>query len=291
MTFKFLVWVGVGENYIVRFYPRGRESVVHQEPDLLGRCQELGLPVPAVLADSRTGPAARLDYIVYARIEGHMLSQRLAYLNESRQRRLADELTSALVNLERVRFEGRGELVSSAAADHRSWVEFVRESSRSGLSALRKHRLLDESLIEQIVSLLNATDRFRIPDDNCLVWGDINFTNILVDSSGHLTGLVDFESCLSGDPTATIGYCFAAHGNQPFCAMMVDRWSDRIGRAQRDLVLFYAIVRSLRLARYAHRALPTGRSRDPLCEIFPGLQLAIRKLATCLESGSLREEE
>jgi len=277
MTFKYLVETVDDERFIVRFYPLGREGVVNCEPDLLAHCRRSGLPVPVVLADARTGPKATLAYVVYRMIEGTNLSEALPGLTSQQASVLASELATCLLELRRIELHGYGELITGATAAGTSWRAFVKRSFETGIDALQQSRLIDSASLVRLREFLKCD----VDSQSCqLVWGDISFANIIVDSTGHLAGLIDFESSLSGDPLATLGYCFACHGNHPFWETRIQRWPQALDDTERERILFYALLRGLRLAPYLDRPSPTGQPRDPLFEIFPGFELAIETLTT-----------
>jgi aminoglycoside phosphotransferase (APT) family kinase protein len=278
MTFKCLVETVNEEHFIVRFYPPGREAVLLCEPDLLARCHRSGLPVPLVIGDARTGPKAALAYVAYRMIEGTTLSEALPHLTAVQQQVLASELARCLFELRQIELHGYGELVTGDRADDVSWRAFLKRSFDEGMESLEQTRLIDSASLLRLRELVNRT-HYDIDWQSCqLVWGDISFANIIIDSSGHLAGLIDFESSLSGDPLAALGYCFACHGNHPFWEALVHRWPQALDAAAQERILMYAILRGLRLALYLDRPLPTGHPRDALFEIFPGMKLAIETL-------------
>lgn len=278
MTFKCRVQTERGDDVMVRFYPAGRSSVVHQEPDLLIRCQEAGLPVPKLLGDSRTGPPAPFSYLVYFRISGETLADRLPLLDDKQCQCLAADLTKHLHRLQEVKLQGAGELVSGTAGHDTAWSTFVEHSMNVGLESIRQHALLAPSLLSTLERAVRAGPPAAASVTGRLVWGDINFENILVTKQGAVAGLIDFEGCLSGDPVATLGYCQAVHGPEPFFHMLLRAWSDAESNLDHAQVAWYTLLRALRLARYAHLALPTGRPRDPLIQIVPGIVSAINIL-------------
>jgi aminoglycoside phosphotransferase (APT) family kinase protein len=277
MTFKCRVRTERGDDIMVRFYPSGRSSVVHYEPDLLVRCRQAGLPVPVTIGDSRTGPPAPLNYVAYFRIEGETLADRLPTLDQLQRQHLAADLASHLYHLQELTFKGAGDLESGTAGSDASWETFVRHSMYVGLDAIREHALLEPSLGSALERVVRAGPPASSRMTDRLVWGDINFENILVTERATVAGLIDFEGCLSGDPLATLGYCQAVHGPDPFFSMLLRAWPS--SRTARDAsVAWYALLRVLRLARYAHLALPTGLPRDPLIRIMPGIASAISTL-------------
>ncbi|MCV2420237.1 phosphotransferase family protein [Paucibacter sp. DJ2R-2] len=275
MTFKCRVMTAGGHDVMVRFYPPGRTSLVHQEPDLLRLCSDLGMPVPRPIGDSRTGPPAPLAYVAYPRIAGVTLAQRLPHLDERQRRLLAEDLARHLAGLQQLGFSGAGELISATEALDEEWGVFVDRCMHQGLDAVREHSLLSPQLIGALESVVLPGAPEPAVVTGRLVWGDINFENVLVADNATVAALIDFEGCLSGDPLATLGYCQAVHGPSPFFRLLLDASPGAEPGRQRAGIAWYAVLRAMRLARYAHLALPTGRPRDPLIRILPGLEEAV----------------
>lgn len=282
MTFKCRVLTEQRDDVIVRFYPAGRASVVNQEPDLLARCLRAGITVPAPIGDSRSGPPAPLEYVAYRRIAGSTLREALIKCGREQLHHLAQDLGRHLFAMRNLVFEGAGELTSSrtaqVAADD-GWATFVEHSLSIGLNAVRQHRLLAEPLANDLSRVIQRGLLLNGRESRRLVWGDFNFGNILVGPDMRVAGLIDFEGCLSGDPLATLGYGYAMHGTDPFFDLLLGAWRPALSDEDRDLLALYAILRAMRLARYAHLPLPTGRPRDALIDIVPGLVPAVLRLA------------
>lgn len=278
MTFKCRVRTAEGEDLIVRFYPNGRSAVVNHEPDLLARCRQLGFAVPQPVADSRSGPPSPLAYLVYRRIEGRTLDEHLADWREQQQPLLAQELAMQLHRMQTLDFEGAGELVSARRARDTDWQAFASRSFHTGLDAIETHALLPLPLRSALRSLPPLAPSSTAKHAHQLIWGDFNFGNILVAEDGSLAGLIDFEGCLSGDPIATLGYGFATHGQHNFFDQLLAAWPEALDQDALDAVAWYAVLRAMRIAIYAHLPLPTGRPRDPLLDILPGLLPAMHRL-------------
>jgi aminoglycoside phosphotransferase (APT) family kinase protein len=278
MTHKYEVLPESLEPCIVRFYPSDRSFVVNYEPDVVRRCSAAGLPVPQVLADSRTGPEAKLQYMLYRMIRGETLAERLASLGAMDLSNFCRELAGCLYQLQDIGFSEFGDLRDARNGSSVSWDSFVRESFSEGLSAITQHHLLDDATVGDLRAIAPCFDMVVAPQQSEFVWGDINSQNILVDDAGRLAGLIDFEGVLAGDSLATMGYCYAAHGNQTWFASLMRMCVEPLDRHQMRRIFIYAILRTMRVARFAHRPLPTGLARAPLSEVFPGFRLSISEL-------------
>lgn len=278
MNFKCHVETERGHNVIVRCYPLSRSHLIDQEPDLLLRCKYAKLPVPQLIGDSRSGPEAPFEYMVYHRINGDTLADALPKLSHELRCVLAEDLASHLNKLQRVSFDGWGELASGSVATSSSWRSFVEGSIDLGLRAIKSQKLLEPSLTRKI-ELATSSKRLQLPIlPQQLIWGDINFENILVSGDGRVAGLIDFEGCLSGDHLATLGYAAAVHGTHSFFNQLRMSWITPISEDDSNLIDWYTLLRVMRLAPFAHLPLPTGRLRDKLVDIFPGVVPAIQRI-------------
>ncbi len=274
MTHKFIVEAST-QKYIVRFYPADRSFVVDYEPDTLRRLRISGLPVPEVLADSRTGPPALLGYMLYPMIPGMTLAERLASATPFLPDRCCERLVQCLSQLGRIHFEGAGELVTALKGGATTWRVFVRESYMEGLKAIENHGFLTTDTVQSLKSIAYFCDYISDGSTSDFIWGDPTAQNILVNEHGDLAGLIDFESVLAGDPLATLGNLYAAHSHDVFFQAVIDLWPQPLQGDPWRRVLFYAILRTMRVAKFAHLPLPTGKPRAPLAEIFPNFLRAI----------------
>ena len=279
MTWKFVVTDAGGSEYILRIYPAGRSDIVDVEPDVLRRCRRAGLCVAEVIADSRSGPHAEFSYIVYRRIPGKRLTLVLESLALRAKNHLAGEITQQLAMLDGLEMTGYGELHDCFHGKALAWNEFIDEAFRHGSEALHRNSLLPGSLLKRIAVLENRTGDFMPDMAPRLVWADINTDNILVDDEGGLTGLIDFESCLSGDGLLTLGYCAALYGRSGLAELLVSAYPKPIGPSELVLIDWYTVVRLLRIAPYhASGRLPTGHAFAPLLSTFAGFESALRRL-------------
>ncbi|MFN0021475.1 MAG: phosphotransferase family protein [Pirellulaceae bacterium] len=275
MTHKFVVRLAEGHRYIVRFYPQARSFVVDYEPDLLRRCGEAGIPVPRVVVDSRTGPPAALAYVAYRMVPGVNLEGRLEFLDRSQRQAIARQLVECFTRMSTLSFEGYGELRDGYHAHCSTWKSFVHDAYHEGLAAVQKGNLLEQDLVAKLVDIGRQLDRFSTSDSRTLLWGDVRPQNILVDAGDRFACLLDFEGCLAGDPLLSLGFGYAALGDQPFFADCAEYWPGKIDWQQ---LYFYSVLRLLRIAKYAHMPLPTGRSREGLREVLPGFKSALDAL-------------
>lgn len=276
MTHKFATRLPNGERYIVRFYPPSRSHVVDYEPDLLRRCCEAGVGTPQVVIDSRSGPPAEMQYVIYRMIEGTPLVDRLSALSAEALRRLALDLVARLEILARIPVLGYGDLIAVDRARFDSLDEFCALSFREGLKAVAEKRLWSRETAETVQAIARINPPMR-QDSPALTWGDISVENILIDSNNEITGLVDFEGVIAAHPLLNLGYAYARYFPSAFWDALVEAWP-KPPPDQWRWVYFYSVLRAVRLAPFAGEPLPTGHPRAAIESLLPGFRLAMNLL-------------
>jgi Ser/Thr protein kinase RdoA (MazF antagonist) len=273
-----------GERFILRFYPPGREAVIDYEPDLLQRSAEVGLPVPDVVIDARFGPRSPWPYLVYRRLEGSTLGDCWSELDATARRRAARELAAALELLHTLAIEGWGELVTAWHARESSWEQFVCGAIDEGVVVARDSRALSPDLLVAIVSIRAGLGSIAPPERSGVVWADVSPDNVLIDRDGGLAGLLDFESCVGGELCTNLGYCLAAQMGTGFYEALRDAWGAEPTELEAARIELYAVVRAMRIAKFADRGpMPAGGPRPTVEAFLPGLRPAAESLRRRLE--------
>jgi aminoglycoside phosphotransferase (APT) family kinase protein len=279
MTVKFVVQTPHDGTFVVRFYPRADARVIAYEPDLVRRLKAAGLPVAHVVGDSRTGPSSPLPYMVYEMLSGTTLRRQFPSLEMSARVKVARQVADFLETLQQMDTGGYGDLLSATAAQFDSWFRFMDTSFAEGISAARSHQSLPEESITGLEEIRQRLKLFGQPRRCGLAWGDMLTDNILVHEDGSLAGIVDFEGTLAADSWLNLGYCYAAYGSSGFFRDLKDAWLRPITPDNLDRVQLYAVLRGVRIVKFAHQPLPAGHPREPLEKTFPGFGIAVESLA------------
>lgn len=278
MNHKFRVALEGGEYFILRLYPPLRERVVEYEPDLLRRCNSAGLPVPDVLVDSRVGPEVGWAYTVYRWLPGVPLDERLPALGTDALTVIAHELLGFLHRLARLPVVGHGDLVSATAArftTRRDFFQTVISEAEPGVTGSN----WEPGAFTRLTRWLNEA-ALAVPEGQpVLAWGDLSPENILLDPHDRIAGIIDFEGTMAGNFCLTLGYAYARLMDTRFFDALRRIWpgagEPNIDRATE----VYAVLRALRLARFANTPMPTGCARRPLGQVLPGFQHLLRKMS------------
>jgi aminoglycoside phosphotransferase (APT) family kinase protein len=279
MTYKYVISCMNGSRWVVRFYPKGREDVVSFEPDLLRRCGiEGGMAVPEVLGDSQEDPAAPLPYVVYRMIPGVSLTERIGKMHDTTLLALAKQVVDSLCRMGEIPIEGWGELADAWHGRSPSWAAFLAQTCEEGIVSNKKG-ILSNDRMDQLCSVCEGITVFAPPPNPGLALGDLSSDNIIVNDKGVLCGFVDFESTLIADPLLSLGYLCARDPQSRFYQALVAAWPGGVDTSTRKRVDLYAVVRLLRILKYATQPLPTGLPRMPLDVFFPGAMHALVTLA------------
>lgn len=272
MTHKFLVSTS-DRPMIVRFYPPGRSHVVDFEPDLWRQAQAIGVAVPEVVSDSRTGPPSSLAYVVYYAVPGEPLDSLLPSMSESDLHAIVCSMGEQVALLGRLRVEGFGGLIAEDRARFPSFTAFADDAFERGFDRLRREIALpDIELLRDVTA-----DVERLGARPVIIWGDLSTSNVVVGADGR-PNLLDFEGAIGGHPQASLGYAQVRHDGSKFAEAIEDVLAVGWQRGDRTIAAVYGLIRGLRLAVYAMEPLPTGTPRLPITAALPGLQKSVRTL-------------
>lgn len=283
MAHKFLVRFSGAPPILVRFYPKDRKCVVLYEPDVLIEARKVGVAVPKVLGDSRTGPKSSHSYVAYAFVPGVTLESRIEAISRDKLAELCRSLHAHLHRLSTVPIAGFGGLRCGVTAEHRTWHDFLAaciEEFRQVPPSLAGGWPLSAAAFE----LQARLSCVAAPSKPSLSWGDLSPGNIILDESDKLAALIDFEGALAAEPALDLGYLRArAAGTRLY--EMFSATSPEPPLRRRSRSALYAVVRALRLAPHAGTPLPTGAKRDPLPFFLPGVHQAAQELLDILRAN------
>lgn len=276
MNWKFLVTASQGNTFILRFYPDERAQLVNFEPDLLRRCLDQGMSVPVVATDSRTGPQADWNYVLYRMLPGQALEERLPVIRPDKLSEIAQRVCAELEAMSQLHCSGYGDLLSADTASFQDWKTFISSAFHAGLHIAKTHGTLPVELADKLAMLERPLHRLTSPASATLTWADVAPSNIIVDEDDRFVGLIDFEGSLAAEMPLNIGYAQARFDGTTFFDALGYFWeADEEERLRADV---YTIIRALRLLRYSHLPLPIGTKRIEVGVFLPGFAPALDRL-------------
>jgi len=159
-----------------------------------------GLPVPRVVSLDESRRLLPYDYMVVTRLPGSNLRESWQSFDAAQLSRLAWEAGRALARLHGITLAGFGPLHRLADRPFGTWHEYFHDYAGRYLARARERGVLDDDLHARLIAVLDRESPLlaRVTT-GVLVHSDYHYENIL-QTGGTLSGLLDFEWALSGDP-------------------------------------------------------------------------------------------
>ncbi len=162
--------------------------------DLLARS---AVRVPRVIALDETRSIVPYDFIILTRLPGVNVAESAATLTPLQIRDVAREAGRHLALIHSFTFERFGNLRS---LDFYSWWDYFADYAHRYEQAAQRYGLLDDTTARRLDAVLSRThDLIAQVTRGVLVHCDFHYENILHER-GALTGILDFEWAISGDP-------------------------------------------------------------------------------------------
>jgi Ser/Thr protein kinase RdoA (MazF antagonist) len=144
---------------------------------------------------------APYDFIILTRLPGRNLAAYGRELTPPQIHDLAWEAGKCLARLHAITFPAFGKLREQRAPRFHTWPEYFDDYAQRYLNEAERYGLLDDPLRTRLDGALHrAHDLLTDVTQGVLIHSDYHYENIL-HVAGRLTGILDFEWALSGDPT------------------------------------------------------------------------------------------
>jgi hygromycin-B 4-O-kinase len=191
-NFVFMVTHSEGD-FVVRISPEpARLNAFIKEQWAMAKAREVGVPTPEILeVGNEVVPS---PYMVSRRVlgkEASFHSNRLEIIREMGK-------YAALINsVQTSGFGSTFDWSSNQLSRNETWREFIeKELNLEGrLKSLAKRKMLRPAQIKKIRSILTSAARPGFKPS--LTHGDIRLKNVIVDESGQITAIIDWEDCTS----------------------------------------------------------------------------------------------
>lgn len=191
-NFVFLIQHAEGD-FVVRIgQSPGKINAYIKEQWAVAKAREAGVPTPQILEVGNE--AIPSPYMILQQVRGQAATyhpERLAIVREMGH-------YAALINS--IPTSGFGHVFdwsSNQLSRHETWNDFLYEELQleARLGILKKCKMLAPSKLKQLRLILEkGSGRKPVP---ALNHGDVRLKNVLVDKSGKITALIDWEDCMS----------------------------------------------------------------------------------------------
>lgn len=268
-----------GENYLIRFYLINGAEKIKSEPGLMQRFYRAGAKVPEVVfvsSDHVNYYGEEIPFIIYKWVDGKSLSFYLNNKIELNIDQALNQINNNLSIISAIELNGFGEIKSSYQANFPSFQKFLFETIESEFPFVKENNKFafvnKNELRTFLMSYASMVNEKTKPN---FIWTDISFDNIIMDN-GNLEAFIDFEHSISGDKTMTIGYFFSRYGNSPiFDKFLKIYYQAKLPNSLEETLIFYSLFRLLRIVRYLKTDLPSGKKRDDIFDVFPGIRKSL----------------
>lgn len=244
-----------GKKYIARCFQPYRNGQPQLEYGYLRLFNEKGIKAPTPLFVS---PSPNAPFIVYEMLEGRTLTDCFGLLNERDQRVLGREIAVNYTRISEIQNKQYGKIEGFDRFSDTSWTTFIMHAIEDAQKIAELQR--DDEMAACCGRMKDYASRMPEPLPS-LIWSDFSGDNIIVDENGRLSGFIDFEGLLSGDPTLGLGYLAAHEKNRKLVSTIMDAFQESYDR---ELIDFYSLIRWCRLLPYQDMPLPNGEERQSL---------------------------
>ena len=251
-------------KYILKVNPKGRENIGVKELNSIKLCRSKGCKVPEAIYSQKVDSVNAYSYLFYNKLQGISLNAKFDSLGQSDIQKITSQIVENFSCISSIPLWSYGETSNLKEFSHKSWKDFLKSEciesitylSDNNIFTIDQVRKLDEYFKKEISKVNLSGSSF--------VWTDFDPENIIIDDSNNLSGFVDFEGVLGGDPVYAIGSLIAKFGYNGFTELLIDKLN-----YPKDKLEFYAIMRYLRLIKYSNYSLPTGMERDDINVFLP----------------------
>lgn len=193
----------VNGEWVIRFdtFELAEPHRYYGEQMVYERLAAVGVPVPRVLLVDTSKAIVPFNYMVMSRIEGETLAVAWPNLTRSQQIKIAYAAGQILARMHSVTFEKVGWVRLFPDGKSPTWFEVIEDYFERFAQFALEAALIEPALYERI---RGSMEQFRPSleaiQTGHLLHSDFHLGNIL-QKDGIITGIIDFEWALSGDPT------------------------------------------------------------------------------------------
>lgn len=262
MTHKFEFAID-NQIYIIRIYPEERKYIAKKEFNIVNLAYKNNCSVPEVCFSNEYKD---MTYLIYKKIPGVNLSQCFHTLTNEEKEILFNEIATNYHKLSTIPFTHFGDIMKNETLGI-SWKIFVKNTISENIKYLYNNKVFEGLTEENIYRKFHKIFDKKIYNSS-LVWVDFSQENIIVNNK-VLSGFIDFESCMAGDPIMGLGYLFAREGNSEFY-LKIKKHFLKLFHFDNEIISFYSFIRILRILKYSNQCLPNGQIREEITDYFKG---------------------
>jgi aminoglycoside phosphotransferase (APT) family kinase protein len=192
----------VNDTHVIRFDLLDLEGICRYQGEAMAyeRLRAAGIPAPEVVALDVSKTLIPYHYIILSKIDGIPLIDDWASLSESQKVEAGRAAGRYLAMMHNLELEGFGHLENLQTTPFARWFDFTEDYWKRYVVRLLAAGIIDTRTHDRMRS---SFERLRPRLDSFsagrLVHADYQFENLL-HRDGVITGIIDFEWAVSGDP-------------------------------------------------------------------------------------------
>jgi aminoglycoside phosphotransferase (APT) family kinase protein len=191
-------------TFVLKIYPETLHWKMQKEVTIARRLEGLAVPVPRILLADDSRSLLDLNFVVMNRLDGRNVSRWEPSLDRDEMHDIYRQIGAALRMIHGVRLESFGYLVANGVvqpfATNRDYMLSQFERKLAGFAKLGGRPTLAEQLNAYLKRGTDLLDGCRRP---ILCHYDYHSGNLLAerrDGTLQLTGIIDLENAIAGDP-------------------------------------------------------------------------------------------
>lgn len=207
------------------------------------RLRDSGVPVPDVRILDTSQTLVPCDYVILSKLPGETVIDSWQELSLDQQNAIAYSAGKYLATIHSQTFGRFGRLNRLAQGGFARWVDYVDDLFRCFCAEAAACQVLDSDTLERMQrAVASCRPLLEAVTTGALVQGDYHFENLL-QAGGVISGVIDFEWALSGDPSWDF--------------KVEDQWEDTCPGSRAQVYAGYTEVRGLDEHHPARAALYT----------------------------------
>ena len=214
------------------------------------------ISVPDVIVLDESMDILPCPYIIVSKMHGRVLESRWSRMKPDDRRHLSHEAGVLLGTIHEVRFPLFGDINGRTFGSSSSWDHYILGEARSALAECEELCVMDRREAEQILDLYEMNrELFAEVRCSALVHNDFHIGNLMF-AGKRITGTLDFEFAVAGDPEFDLKQMYQVFSWYPECEVpFLEGYCSIQSLSQifRTKLLFYKLALCIRLASVARR--------------------------------------
>ena len=241
--------VHINNNYIIKVNSRDPDDPKLPREKRAMEILTNAIYVPRFIVLDESKKELKYDYIIMSQITGREVYKDWQILNSSQKTKLSHQAGEWLNEIHQIKFPKFGSVLKEGI-HFETWTEYIFYKLNEAIELCRFYHLFNETVFYEIqdIFLHNKTCLDSVKEA-VFVHNDFHFGNLLYEEN-KLTGVIDFEWCLAGDPEYDLRDPFTfPESRQPFMAGYESK--SKQSPEFYDKLYLYQLLMYLQLSRLA----------------------------------------